>query len=309
MTLPTLLINTEPARWLPALRAAAPEMQFRPQAEIGDAADVDAILTWKVDPALIDALPNLRLLYAVGAGVDYLVDLARTRPQLQIARVVDDAVTGDVATLAVAGTLQWFRDLPAYAGQKQNELWHPLPVRSTADTTIGILGLGRIGRAIARAFQALGFRVCGWSRSIHRMEGVSTYTGSEGLHAMLPQAQVLVCALPLTAETEGIISAQVLGCLPPKSFFVNVGRGLHVDEVALQAALDSGRLAGAFLDVFAEEPLAPGHSFWLDARVQITPHVASRTRPSRVAPQIIDNLLRLRTGQPLLNLVRPEAGY
>jgi len=307
--MPALLVNYDPARWVPVLAAAAPGLQVRTAADLGNPSDIDAMLTWKVDPALIDRLPNLKLLCAVGAGVDYLLEVVRQRPHLQVVRVVDDAVTGDVATLAVAGTLQWFRDLPAYSRQEETRSWEPLPVRSSADTTVGILGLGRIGCATARAFQALGFQVCGWSRSPRDLDGVETYAGREGLHELLPRSQVLVCTLPLTAETAGIVSADLLGRLPAGSFLVNVGRGQHVDETALLAALDSGHVAGAFLDVFAQEPLPAQHPFWQHPRVRITPHVASRTKPSRVAPQIIDNLRRLRAGEPLLNLVDPHAGY
>ncbi|MCZ4311954.1 glyoxylate/hydroxypyruvate reductase A [Comamonadaceae bacterium G21597-S1] len=305
----SLLLNHDVPQWLPAMRAAAPDLALRVAPDLGNRADIDAILTWKVDAELLDALPNLQLLYAVGAGVDYLVDLVRQRPHLRIARIADDAVSGDVATLAVAGTLQWFRDLPQYARQQDQHQWEPLPVRCSAGTTIVILGLGRIGCATARAFQALGFEVCGWSRTCRSIDGIRTFAGPEGLRALLPHAQVLVCTLPLTDQTSGIIDAALLASLPRGAFVVNVGRGAHLDESALLAALDTGQVSGAFLDVFSTEPLPAGHALWRHPAVRITPHVASRTQPARVAPQVVENLRRLRAGEPLLNLVDPVAGY
>lgn len=305
----TFLLNYDPARWLPALQLAAPDLEVRLASDLGDPTQVDAMLTWKVDPALIENLPNLKLLYAVGAGVDYLLEIARRRPQLRIARIVDDAVSADVATLAVAGALQWFRDLPHYVSNEEVSRWEALPVRSTAATTVAVLGLGRIGSAAAQAFKALGFEVCGWSRSPQVQAGLECFAGAQGLRELLPRAQILVCTLPLTPDTAGLVSAELLSQLPAGAFVVNVSRGDLLDEAALLAALDGGRLAGAFLDVTVQEPLPAGHPLWRHPAVRITPHVGSRTQPGRVAPQIVENLRRLRAGEPLLNLVDPAAGY
>lgn len=304
-----VLVTHLAERWVPALHAAAPELALRVYPELGDLRDIDCLLTWQVADWLIDALPNLQLLYAVGAGVDPLVEVARRHPRLRLARVADDAVTGDVASLAVAATLQWFRDLLPYARLQEHVIWQPQPHRCSADTTVAVLGLGRIGCAAAAAFQALGFQVCGWSRSVKELPGVATFNGDEGLRTVLPRAQVLVCTLPLTPETAGIIGARTLELLPRGAFLVNVGRGGHVDEDALLAALERGHLAGAFLDVFATEPLPAQHPFWRHPAVRMTPHAASRTQAHRVAPQIVENLSRLRAGEPLLNLVDPAAGY
>ncbi|WP_342133557.1 2-hydroxyacid dehydrogenase [Hydrogenophaga sp. OTU3427] len=308
-TAPALLVNFDPPTWVAAFQAHAPTLTVCTPDDMGDPERVDSLLTWHLQPDLIERLPGLRLLCAVGAGVDYLVYTAQRRPELQIVRIVDEAVSGDVATLAVAATLQWLRDLRPYAQQQAQGLWQPRPHRSSAQTTVAILGLGHIGCAAARAFQALGFRVHGWSRTPKSLSGISTHAGADGLRALLPQAQVLVCALPLTPQTTGIVDQALLAQLPTGAYLVNVGRGAHVDESALLSALDSGRLAGAFLDVVTTEPLPNGHPLWRHPAVQLTPHVASRTQPALVVPQIVENLRRLRQGEPLMNRIDPAAGY
>ncbi len=307
---PALLLNFDPATWYAALHQADPTLELRLPEALGDPADIDCLLTHKVVPGLIGRLPNLKLLYAVGAGVDYLIDEMRAHPRLRVVRIVDEAVSGDVATLAVAGALQWMRDLQPYARQQADQVWAPLPPRSSTGTTVGILGMGRIGSAAARAFAALGFTVCGWSRQVlQHGEGIEAFAGPEGLQSMLPRTNILVCTLPLTPQTEGLINADLLARLPRGACVVNVGRGAHVDETALLAALDSGQLAGAFLDVTDVEPLPQGHRLWTHPAVRVTPHVASRTQPLRITPQVVENLRRLRAGETLLNEVDVGAGY
>ncbi|MBT2326866.1 glyoxylate/hydroxypyruvate reductase A [Variovorax paradoxus] len=284
-------------------------MDIRTYPDIGNPLDIDCLVTHTLPQGLVQSLPNLKLLYAVGAGVDYLLAEALKRPDIRVARIADEAVSGDVASLAVAATLSWVRQLMPYVEQEKTSTWAPLPHRSSSETTVGILGMGRIGGTTATSLHALGFRVCGWSRTGKNLPGVQAFSGQAGLKAMLPRAQVLICTLPLTDETAGIVSADVLASLPQGAYFVNVGRGAHVDEDALLEALNADRLAGAFLDVFKHEPLPPAHPFWVHPRVRVTPHVASRTPPHRVAPQVIANVLRLRAGEPLMNLVDAAAGY
>lgn len=284
-------------------------MDIRSYPQFGNAEDIDCLVTHTLAPGLLEVLPKLELLYAVGAGVDYLLEEARRRPGLKVARIVDDAMSADVATLAVAATLSWVRDLPSYARQQDRLSWAPLPHRSSSAVTVGILGMGRIGTAVSASLTALGFNVCGWSRTAKEMPGVQTFAGASGLRELTRRAQVLICTLPLTDETAFIINEELLAAMPVGAYFVNVGRGQHVDEEALLRALDKGSLSGAFLDVFAQEPLPGHHPFWRHPRVQVTPHVASRTLAGRVAPQVLENVRRLRAGQPLMNLVDPSTGY
>jgi D-3-phosphoglycerate dehydrogenase/glyoxylate/hydroxypyruvate reductase A len=174
---------------------------------------------------------------------------------------------------------------------------------------VGVLGLGEIGSEVARMFAAIGYPVSGWSRSPKHLPGVTDFTGDDGLDAMLAQSDILVCTLPLTPRTEGLLDRRILSRLPKGAYFINVGRGEHVVEPDLVALIDEGHLAGAALDVFAKEPPARDDPVWNHPRIEATPHIAADPSYQLVARQCIDNLRRARDGRALLNLVDRQAGY
>jgi glyoxylate/hydroxypyruvate reductase A len=155
----------------------------------------------------------------------------------------------------------------------------------------------------------LGFDVAGWSRTAKTAAGIETYAGAAGLPRLLARSEILVCLLPLTPETEGILNARTLGLLPRGAALVNAARGAHLVEEDLLAALASGQVSAAVLDVFGEEPLPLGHPFWHHPRIVVTPHVAAFTNPATAAPIILDNIRRFEAGQPLLNQVDLARGY
>jgi phosphoglycerate dehydrogenase-like enzyme len=205
--------------------------------------------------------------------------------------------------------LRFHRQDPEYRTLQAARRWEELPAPDTASRRVGILGLGELGGAAAAALSALGFPVMGWSRAPKDRRGVECFHGPGGFDAMLPRADILVCLLPLTPETRGVLDRRALGLLPRGAFLLNAARGGHVVQDDLLAALDSGRIAAAALDVFEPEPLPPEHPFWSHPRVVMTPHAASITIPSSAAPQVVENLRRARSGRPLLNLVDFGAGY
>jgi glyoxylate/hydroxypyruvate reductase A len=171
------------------------------------------------------------------------------------------------------------------------------------------MGLGVLGGAVARALLGLGFTVAGWSRTPKQIDGVESYAGDAGLAPFLSELHILVCLLPLTPETEGIIDKETFATLPAGAFVINVARGGHVIEEDLLAALDAGHVAGATLDVFREEPLPEDHPFWRHPRVTVTPHIASQTDPRSAADEVAANICRIRAGQPPLNIADPAKGY
>jgi glyoxylate/hydroxypyruvate reductase A len=171
------------------------------------------------------------------------------------------------------------------------------------------MGLGALGATVAQRLALCGFPVAGWSRRPKRLDGIASFAGADGLDAFLARTDMLICLLPLTPETDSILDAALFRRLPPGAYLVNAARGHHVVDADLIAAIDSGHLSGATLDVFRKEPLPAEHPFWRHPKIAITPHVASLARPDSVADQILENLRRLRAGAPLLHQVDRQAGY
>jgi D-3-phosphoglycerate dehydrogenase/glyoxylate/hydroxypyruvate reductase A len=273
-----------------------------------DPASIRWLIAWRLPAGVLPRLPRLELLFNCAAGVDKLLATPDLPPGLPIARVADDAQALELAQYVVHAALDHLRLAPRYRAQQAARDWtrHRAPA---VGTTALVLGLGPIGRTIARALAATGFRVSGWSRTPHAVEGIETFAGPEGLARALPGARVLCCALPLTPRTTGIVDAGLLAQLPPGAFFVNIGRGGHVVEPDLVAALESGRLGGAALDVQAREPLPPEDPLWTAPGLALTPHVAGQLGPDAVVGQFLEELGRLGRGEPLLRPVDPARGY
>ena len=205
--------------------------------------------------------------------------------------------------------LRFHRQGDIYARQQAEKKWDTLPFPDTAKRRVGILGLGSLGEDAAKKISALDFPTAGWSRTPKQIAGVECYSGQDGLEPFLERTDILCCLLPLTPQTENIIDAKLLATLPAGAFIVNSARGKHVVDEDLIAALDSGHIAGAALDVFREEPLPPAHPFWAHPGVTVTPHVAAATRPATAARVIAENIRRGEAGEPFLHLVDRRAGY
>jgi len=226
-----------------------------------------------------------------------------------IARMVDRGLSANMVEYLVYYTLDALRDgRQLRAGQRDGK-WLELPLRWARDFPVGILGLGTLGQDTAAKLKQLGFPVSGWSRTPKAVEGVASFAGQDQLAAFLKPLKLLICLLPLTNETEGILNASLFAGLPDGAILVNAGRGGHTNEADLLAALDSGKLAYAVLDVFREEPLPPDHVFWRRRDIVITPHVASITRAGTGAEDILENYRRALKGETLLNPVDPKRGY
>ncbi|HEY1299971.1 MAG TPA: glyoxylate/hydroxypyruvate reductase A, partial [Stellaceae bacterium] len=196
-----------------------------------------------------------------------------------------------------------------YRAQQEGQVWRELDQKNAGERPVGILGFGEIGQAAARKLAALGFPVAGWTRRPREVDGFRTYSGAGGLAEILAGSEILVCLLPLTAETEGILCARTFAALPKGAGLVNAGRGAHLVEADLIPALDAGQLSAAALDVFREEPLPPEHPFWRHPRILVTPHIAGSTNPETAALIVLENIRRFEEGRPLLNRVDPARGY
>jgi len=297
------------ARWRAQLERLTGELDIRVWPEIGDPADIDYALVWRPEPGLLATLPNLKLILSLGAGVDHLLGDPQLPRRLPIVRLVDPHMTAAMSEYVTLQVLRLHRRDLDYRAQQERKEWRELDQKNAADRRVGILGFGELGQDAAKKLKALGFDVAGWSRSAKTAAGIVCHAGAAGLPPLLARSEILVCLLPLTPETEGILNTSTLALLPRGAALVNAARGAHLVEEDLLPALASGHLSAAVLDVFGDEPLPLGHPFWHHPRIVVTPHVAAFTNPATAAPIILDNIRRFEAGRPLLNRVDPARGY
>jgi glyoxylate/hydroxypyruvate reductase A len=306
-----LLCTTPKARerWAPLLAAALPGREIRVWPAAGDKAAIDYALVWHPEPGLLASLPNLRLIVSLGAGVDHVLRDPALPPGVPILRLVDPHMTQAMSEYVALNVLRLHRQDVDYRTQQAAGEWREREQKNAAERTVGILGFGTLGQECGRKLQAVGFDVAGWSRSEKRVLGFATYAGSAGLDALLARSEILVSLLPMTPETENILNADLFTRLPRGAGLINAGRGRNLVEADLLAALDSGQLSAAILDVFREEPLPPAHPFWRHPRVVVTPHVAADTHPPTAVAIIAAAIRDSEAGRPLANLIDRERGY
>jgi len=297
------------ARWRAQLTRLTRELDVRVWPEIGDPTEINYALVWRPEPGFLASLPNLKLILSLGAGVDHLVCDPQLPRHIPIVRLVDPHMTDAMSEYVVLQVLRLHRRDLDYRAQQEAGIWRELDQQNAAERRVGILGLGELGQDAAKKLSALGFDVAGWSRSEKNLGGVTSFAGAAGFAPLLSRSEILICLLPLTTETEGILNASTLALLPRGAALVNAARGAHLVEEDLLAALASGQVSAAVLDVFREEPLPADHPFWRHPRVILTPHVAAFTNPTTAAPIILDNIRRFEDGRPLLNRVDLARGY
>ena len=266
-------------------------------------------LVWYPEPGALQALQNLEVIFSVGAGIDHLKGEGVVPAGIPVVRMVEDSLTAGMVEYVVYHVLRFHREMQGYERDQRDRIWNPRLQQSARDRTVGILGLGVLGSAAAAVLQALQFRVIGWSRTPKQVSGVTSYFGLNQLDRFLTQTNFMVTLLPHTQETEGLVNHSTLEKLPGGAFVINAGRGPVVVESDLIAAIDQGRIAGAALDVFNQEPLPPDSPLWRHPAVTITPHVASITLPITSARHVAENIQRHRAGKPLTHLADLSRGY
>jgi len=299
-----------PARghaWARIARETA-DFELRVWPDVGEEGDVEYLAAWTIPPGLIATLPRLRAVFSVGAGVDQL-DLAAIPAHLPLARMLEPGIEACLVSYVAMAVLALHRDLPAYLAQQRAGIWRPLPVRPPSARRVGLLGLGRLGTAAAMTLRGLGFPVAGWSRAAKAIDGIACHCGADGLADLLAVSDILVCLLPLTEATRGILNAENFARLPRGAGLVNAGRGGHLVEADLLDALASGQIGAAALDVTATEPPDAAHPFWRHDRILLTPHVGAVTQTESGIAALLDNILRHVRGEPLEGLVDRERGY
>ncbi len=312
----TLLVATSGISldpWRDALKQLSETIEVRIWPEAGDVRDIHYVLTWKAPAEALSNLPNLKAIFSLGAGVDHLLS-GQPLPPVPIVRFVDPDLTMRMREYVVQHVLMHHRRHLDYADLQRQRLWRELPQPPARNVRVGIMGLGVLGQDAAEKLQALGFNVAGWSRSPKFLPGITCFAGEEGLSAFLARTDILVCLLPLTAETRGILNAELFAKLAkdgslPGPVLINAGRGGLQNEADILAALDKGDLNAASLDVFVEEPLPGGSPLWSHPRIIITPHIASVSDPHAVVNYVARQIERFERGEPLENIVDRARGY
>jgi len=299
----------DPVAWSAALKAEMPQLDVRVSPDLGNPADIETALVWKAPPGELASLPNLKLIINLGAGVDPILADETIPKRIPVARLGDEVMAQMMAQFATMCVLRHHRDLSRYARQQRESRWHYELPRASYDVRVGVMGIGLLGGAAARMLKSIGFPVAGWGRSPRSIEGIETYHGADGLMSVPARTEVLVCLLPLTKETRHLVNRDVLYRLPRGAKLVNCGRGGTVDETALLAALQDGHIAEATLDVFETEPLPADHPFWTMENMLVLPHIGSIAVPEIAARDVVENIRRLATGQPFLNIVDRAKGY
>ncbi len=302
----TLCVGESGPAWLAALRPLLPEAEISVW-QPGDA-PADYAIVWRPPPAFFAEQRGLRAAFAAGAGVDALLAL-QPPPELPIYRLEDAGMGRQMAEYVLHALLHWQRGFDVYAAQAAEGRWAPQPLQRREDWTVGLLGCGVLAAPVLEALRQFGFPVQAWTRRPRDpVPGLALHQGEDGLRTLLGSSRVLVALLPLTAQTRKLLNAERLAQMPRGSYLINIARGGLVDEAALLAALDSGQLAGAALDVCAEEPAPPEHPFWRHPRIRLTPHVAAATQRDEAVAQFAAKLRLLARGETVSGRVGPE-GY
>jgi glyoxylate/hydroxypyruvate reductase len=299
--------------YLRALREAAPEYSWWSDDDGEVPRDIiAAAVVANPAPAVLSGLPRLRLVQSLWAGVEKLLADPTLPPQVPLARMVDPLMTAAMTETAQWAVLSLQRGFFDYAGQQRAGVWQQHAQRRADEFRVLVLGLGQMGRAVAACLAAHGYRVKAWHASAGArppVDGVAAQAGADALPALLATSDIIVNLLPLTPATRGLLDARFLAALPAGASIVNLARGAHVVDDDLLAALDSGHVRRAVLDVFQDEPLPPGHRYWQHPQVTVLPHVAALTDPRSAAGVVANNLRALRDGAPLLHLVDRARGY
>ena len=293
-----------------ALCAKAPQLHVVTDLADCDASQIDALLTFKLPAGIAPRLPNLKLAASVGAGADGLLAAGDIPSHVAVTRVVERGLGLSMAQYVAYQVLKRFRGFDAFEAQARAHHWQRAPIPDSSTHTVGLMGVGEIGSVVAAALTVLGFNVIGWTRSGRAVSSVARiFAGTKALPEFLGLCDTLVCLLPFTNDTKGLLNSQMLKLLKPGAYLVNAARGGILAESDLLSLIQSGHLSGAALDVFANEPLPASDPLWSHPQVVVTPHIAAQPSVAAAVDQFLENLNRVRSSQMPLHTVDRLMGY
>ena len=303
----------DPTSWEARFRTLAPQRDVRLPTRLGDPADITYACAWQAPRGLLAGLPHLQAIFSLGAGVDHLI-ADPALPDVPVVRIVDPDLTMRMTEYVVLHVLMHHRRQRLYDAQQRQRRWHEHAHPPASAVAVGVMGLGVLGCDAARALCRLGFRTAGWSRTPKSLSGIDTFHGNDGLDAFLRRTEILVCLLPATASTEGILRLELLRKLERDggaggAYLINAGRGALQIDADILAALDEGTLAGATLDVFPTEPLPVASPLWMHPKVTVTPHNAAASDPRALVANILRQIDRFEAGLPLEHVTDRSVGY
>ncbi len=292
--------------WRDALAGCLPEARVHVWP---DAPTCDYAVVWKPPSAMFASQLRLKAMFSLGAGVDGLLAMPALPRDVPLVRMEDCGMAAQMVEYAMYVALRRFRRFAEYADAQAEGRWAPRSYRMREDFSIGVLGLGVLGAAVAKALADFGFSVSGWSRTAKSIEGIQCLHGSSGLDGVLARSELLLVLLPLTGDTEGLLDGERLALLPEGAALANLSRGELLDDDALLDALDSGQLSGAYLDVFRREPLPRDHRYWNHPLVRVTPHISALTPHAVACEQVAQKIRQWESGEPVSGIVDRQRGY
>lgn len=301
--------NKDPEPWQRQLQQKLEGVGVEIYPNVRHPEDISFALCWKPDKNILRQFSNLQVIQSVGAAVDHIIQSQDLSADYILTRIVDERLSEDMFEFVLTGVMAHMKQFSAYRSDQKEKNWKQRPYNTVGDTTIAILGLGKIGAYVSAKLATIGFRVKAWSKSKKSIEGVRCYHGEEGFKKTLNGSDILINILPLTPETENILNREHLGQLSKNGYLINVGRGEHLVDAHLIELIEKKHLSGALLDVFRKEPLPHDHVFWQYDQITITPHIASITNIDTASNIVVSNYKKFLKGEELSFKVSLKKGY
>lgn len=301
--------DPKPERWTVPIQELLPEAEIHVWDPAGQAVNADYAIVWQPPAELFEREKHLKAVFNLGAGIDGLLAVPNLPRDLPVVRLEDAGMSVQMAEYVLHQLLEASRGMETYREQQRQGIWKIHRPIKHSEWPVGVMGLGHIGKRVASTLSSLDYRVNGWARSHHELDGVTSFHGEQGLSDFLKSTRVLVNTLPLTETTRGILNYELFSQLQPGAVVINVGRGEHLVEQDLLKAIDEGKVARASLDVFSQEPLPEDHPFWARPEITITPHISARTLRDATLEQITGKIRAHYAGQPISGIVDISRGY